>query len=181
MCVEWDEGKEGYFFWDEADTYQIGYWPTKEQAVENLARYMVKNMRVVVISGYFNPLHTGHLDYIREASRLGNKLVVIVNNDKQVELKGSKPFMNQWERMRIVGAIKGVDKVTLSIDEGESVVKTLRSIYDEYAIDYFFDSMIFANGGDRKKNNSPEEEFCAWRTIKTVYNVGGKKTQSSTL
>ena len=136
-------------------------------------------MRVVVISGYFNPLHTGHLDYIKAASELGDKLVVIVNNDKQVELKGSKPFMNQVDRMRIASAIKGVDKVALSIDEDESVVNTLKSIYDEYAIDYFFDSMIFCNGGDRTKGNSPEEEYCKWRGIKTVYSVGGKKTQSS--
>ena len=136
-------------------------------------------MRVVIISGYFNPLHTGHLDYIQAASKLGDRLIVIVNNDKQVKLKGSVPFMKEAERMRIVNAIKGVDQVTLSTDTGESVVETLKSLYNEYAVGYFFDSMIFANGGDRKKNNSPEEEFCAWRTIKTIYNVGGKKTQSS--
>ena len=98
-------------------------------------------MRVVLISGYFNPIHTGHLDYIKAASKLGDKLVVIVNNDKQVELKGSKPFMNEFDRMRIVSAVKGVDKATLSIDEGESVVETLKAIYNAYAVDYFFDSM----------------------------------------
>ena len=136
-------------------------------------------MKVVVISGYFNPIHTGHLDYIKAASKLGDKLVVIVNNDKQVELKGSKPFMNEFDRMRIVSAVKGVDKATLSIDEGESVVETLKAIYNEYAVDYFFDSMTFCNGGDRTKGNSPEEQYCEWRGIKTVYNVGGGKTQSS--
>lgn len=136
-------------------------------------------MRVVLISGYFNPIHTGHLDYIKAASKLGDKLVVIVNNDKQVELKGSKPFMNEFDRMRIVSAVKGVDKATLSIDEGESVVETLKAIYNEYAVDYFFDSMTFCNGGDRTKGNSPEEQYCEWRGIKTVYNVGGGKTQSS--
>ena len=136
-------------------------------------------MRVVLISGYFNPLHTGHLDYIKAASELGDKLVVIVNNDKQVELKGSKTFMNEFDRMRIVSAIKGVDKATLSIDKDESVVETLKSLYNECAIDYFFDDMTFCNGGDRTKGNSPEEQFCKWRGIKTVYNVGGKKTQSS--
>jgi cytidyltransferase-like protein len=136
-------------------------------------------VRVVLISGYFNPIHTGHLDYIKAASKLGDKLVVIVNNDKQVELKGSKPFMNEFDRMRIVSAVKGVDKATLSIDEGESVVETLKAIYNEYAVDYFFDSMTFCNGGDRTKGNSPEEQYCEWRGIKTVYNVGGGKTQSS--
>ena len=136
-------------------------------------------MRVVLISGYFNPLHTGHLDYIKAASELGDKLVVIVNNDKQVELKGSKPFMNEFDRMRIVSAVKGVDKAVLSIDEGGSVIETLKAIYNEYAVDYFFDSMTFCNGGDRTKGNSPEEQYCEWRGIITVYNVGGGKTQSS--
>ena len=136
-------------------------------------------MRVVLISGYFNPLHTGHLDYIKAASELGDKLVVIVNNDKQVELKGSKPFMKEFDRMRIVSAVKGVDKAVLSIDEGGSVIETLKAIYNEYAVDYFFDSMTFCNGGDRTKGNSPEEQYCEWRGIKTVYNVGGGKTQSS--
>jgi len=136
-------------------------------------------MRVVVISGYFNPIHTGHLDYIKGASRLGDKLIVIVNNDKQVEIKGSTPFMTEHDRMRIVSAIKGVDKAVLSIDIDSSVVQTLRSLYNEYAVDWNFDDMTFANGGDRNRVNSPEETYCDWRKIKTVYGVGGEKTQSS--
>ena len=136
-------------------------------------------MRVVVISGYFNPLHTGHLDYIKCASGLGDKLVVIVNNDAQVEIKGSTPFMKESDRMRIVSAIKNVDQVVLSIDTDASVVQTIKSLYNEYAVDWDFDDMMFANGGDRGKNNSPEEAYCNWRKIKTVYNVGGSNTQSS--
>ena len=134
---------------------------------------------VVVISGYFNPLHTGHIDYIKSASALGNKLIVIVNNDVQVSLKGSTPFMKEHDRMSIVSAIKGVGRVVLSIDTDGSVVQTLSSIYKEYSVDYFFERMIFANGGDRKKDNSPEEAYCNWRKIMSVYNVGGGKTQSS--
>ena len=137
------------------------------------------NTRVVVISGYFNPLHTGHLDYIKSASELGDKLVVIVNNDEQVDLKGSTPFMKESDRMRIVSAIKGVDRVVLSMDTDSSVVQTIRFLYNEYAVDWNFDTMTFANGGDRGRDNSPEESYCSWRKIKTVYNVGGKKTQSS--
>lgn len=136
-------------------------------------------MKVVVISGYFNPIHTGHLDYIKAASKLGDKLVVIVNNDEQVKLKGSVPFMDVYERVRIVSAIKGVDKAVLSIDTGKSVTKTLESIYNEHAVDYFFDSMVFANGGDVTPSNSREEYFCQSRNIETAYNVGGEKTQSS--
>ena len=67
--------------------------------------------KVVVISGYFNPLHGGHLDYIQAAAKLGNILVVIVNNDKQVSIKGSKPFMKAEERLRIIAALRDVDGV----------------------------------------------------------------------
>ena len=136
-------------------------------------------MRVVIISGYFNPIHVGHLDYIKAAASLGDKLIVIVNNDHQVELKGSTPFMNAYERMRIVNAIKGVDQAVLSIDTNKSVVKTLGSIYDECSVDYFFDSMVFANGGDVKSHDCNEEYFCQSKGIETRYNVGGEKTQSS--
>ena len=136
-------------------------------------------MRVVVISGYFNPLHTGHLDYIKGASELGDRLVVIVNNDEQVELKGSAPFMKEADRMRIVSAIKGVDRVVLSIDTDSSVVQTISLIYNEYAVNWDFDTMTFANGGDRTIESSPEESYCNWRKIRTVYSVGGNKTQSS--
>lgn len=134
---------------------------------------------VVVISGYFNPIHSGHLDYIQAASKLGDRLVVIVNNDEQVALKGAVPFMAASERMLIVNAIKGVGQVVLAIDSDQSVVETLKSVYSEYSLEYFFDGMIFANGGDRTKANSPEEEYCQWRKIRTAYGVGGGKTQSS--
>jgi cytidyltransferase-like protein len=136
-------------------------------------------MRVVVISGYFNPLHTGHLDYIKGALELGDRLVVIINNDQQVELKGATPFMKEADRMRIVSAIKGVDRVVLSIDTDSSVVQTIRFLYNEYAVNWDFDDMTFANGGDRTIESSPEEAYCNWRKIKTVYSVGGNKTQSS--
>ena len=66
-------------------------------------------MKYVVISGYFNPIHCGHLDYIESAKKLGDFLIVFVNNDNQVELKGSVPFMNEEERSRIVSKIKDVD------------------------------------------------------------------------
>ena len=139
----------------------------------------MKNMRVVIISGYFNPIHTGHLDYIKAASKLGDKLVVIVNNDEQVKLKGSVPFMDVYDRIRIVNAIKGVDRVVLSIDTEKSVTKTIDSIYNEYAVNYDFDSMIFANGGDVTPSNSREEYFCQSIRVDTAYNIGGKKSQSS--
>ena len=136
-------------------------------------------MRVVVISGYFNPLHTGHLDYIECAQKLGDTLVVIVNNDKQVVIKGSSSFMNESARLRIAGSVKGVSKAILSIDQDGSVVKTLESIWETYSVDPFFDKMIFANGGDRKEGEVPEVKFCEKVGIKAVYGVGGEKVESS--
>ena len=87
--------------------------------------------------------------------------------------------MNQSDRLRIVSAIKGVTGAVLSIDPDSTVTETIKSIYNKYSVDYFYDRMIFANGGDRTVGNSPEEEYCQWRGINTVYNVGGAKTQSS--
>ena len=141
-------------------------------------------MRVVVISGYFNPLHVGHLDYIYEAKKLGEKLLVIVNNDEQVKIKGSVPFMNEHDRMRIVESITPVSGAILSIDTDGSVVQTLKNIYTKYnlAHGWFAKStanIIFANGGDRKLGNTPEEEFCKEVGIETVYGVGGGKRESS--
>ena len=135
--------------------------------------------RIAVVSGYFNPLHVGHIEHMEEARQLGDKLIVIINNDEQVKLKGSYPFMSENDRARIVSALSCVDRAVISTDKGSSVVETLTSLYSKYATDYFFESMIFANGGDRNKENSPEEEYCQWRNIKTAYNVGGNKTQSS--
>ena len=142
------------------------------------------SMRVVVISGYFNPLHVGHLDYIYEAKKLGEKLLVIVNNDKQVKIKDSVPFMNEHDRMRIVESITPVSGAILSIDNDGSVVQTLKSIYNMYNLAHGWCSsstvsIIFANGGDRKLGNTPEEEFCREVGIETVYGVGGGKRESS--
>lgn len=126
-------------------------------------------MKVVAISGYFNPIHPGHLDYITEARKLGDYLVVIVNNDKQVKQKESVPFMHEKERVEVLKYIKGVDNVFLSIDEDKTVCESLREIKPD----------IFANGGDRYNDNVPEDDVCRELGIEMVFSVGGKKTQSS--
>jgi cytidyltransferase-like protein len=124
--------------------------------------------KIVCVSGYFNPLHIGHLRYFEEAKKLGDKLVVIVNNDKQCELKGSI-FMNEVERVEIVKALKMVDEVVLSVDEDETVCRTLALIKPD----------VFAKGGDRKPENVPEKEICEKLGIELVFGVGGDKVQSS--
>ena len=131
-----------------------------------------KKQTVVVVSGYFNPIHSGHINLFNEAKKLGDRLIVIINNDKQVELKGSQKFMNQNERKSIIEAIKYVDQVIISIDEDETQAKTLE----------FVKPTIFANGGDRensKKLPLSETKICNKHGIKMVFGVGGGKVQSS--
>lgn len=125
---------------------------------------------VVVVSGYFNPLHVGHLDMIEKAKKLGDKLIAIVNNDTQVDLKGSVPFMSQKDRVRIIKALRDVDEVFLSIDKDKTVCKSLKKISPD----------IFANGGDRKNiNDVPEFPICQEYGIKMVDGLGRKIRASS--
>lgn len=136
-------------------------------------------MRVVAISGFFNPLHIGHIDYISAARNLGDYLIVIVNSDDQVEMKGSVPFMNQDDRLTIIRNIKGVDRSIIAIDDDGSVCNTLREEFKRLQNDPFFEDMIFANGGDRKKGYVPESVLEDELGIVMVYNIGGGKIQSS--
>jgi cytidyltransferase-like protein len=133
---------------------------------------MKKNQKIVAVSGYFNPLHVGHLEMIERAKKLGNYLVVIINNDYQVELKGAVPFMPAKDRMRIIAALKGVDQVFLSIDRDKTVCKSLTKIKPD----------IFANGGDRKSiGDVPEYGICQKLGIKMVDGLGKKIRASSIL
>ena len=136
-------------------------------------------MRVVAISGYFNPIHSGHIDYINSAKSLGDILVVVINNDYQVELKGSKPFQDEQERLKIISNIKDVGLAFLSVDSDPSVCNSLRLIFSKYRNDPFFEEMIFCNGGDRKEGGVPEDILTDELGIRMVYNVGGEKVQSS--
>jgi cytidyltransferase-like protein len=136
-------------------------------------------VRVVVISGFFNPIHCGHIDYIRAAASLGDKLVVIVNNDKQVRLKGTVPFMSEEDRLKIVSNIKGVDSAVISVDKDGTVCQSVREEYYKHYNDYFFTSMVFANGGDRKEGGIPESVLEEEIGVSMIYNVGGEKTESS--
>lgn len=136
-------------------------------------------MKVVAISGYFNPIHIGHIDYIASARNLGDFLVVIVNSDEQVKIKGSTPFMSQDERLEIVRNIKGVDRAVIAIDKDGTVCQTIRQEYYRLVDDPFFTAMAFANGGDRKEGGVPEDLLEQELGIRMIYNVGGEKTQSS--
>ena len=131
----------------------------------------MKKKITVAVSGYFNPLHVGHLEMMEKAKKLGDRLVVIVNNDYQVKLKGSVPFLNQIDRMKIVSAIKWVDEVFLSIDRDASVCRSLDRIKPD----------IFAKGGDRLISEIPETPICRKLGIEIVDGLGEKIRASSDL
>ena len=133
---------------------------------------------IVAVSGYFNPLHVGHLEMIEKAKKLGDKLVVILNNDKQVALKGSVPFMSEKDRLKIISSLRAVDDVFLSIDDYQlkdgavPVIKSLAKVKPN----------IFANGGDRKSlGDVPEYEVCQKLGITMVDGLGKKIRASSKL
>lgn len=131
---------------------------------------------IVVISGYFNPLHVGHLDYIEAAKIQGDVLIVIVNNDYQVKLKGSVVFMDEVERLRLVRAIDAVNAAVLSVDVGRSVRKSLKTIAEFHK----GKKILFATGADHTPSNTVDEAFvCRDLGIHIAYGVGGDKVQSS--
>lgn len=132
----------------------------------------LKKPTVVVVSGYFNPIHVGHLEMIQKAKKLGDKLVVIINNDIQVKLKGSVPFMKLEDRVKIVKALRDVDEVFISIDKDKTVCRSLSKLKPN----------IFANGGDRKSlNDVPEYPICQKLGIDMVDGLGKKIRASSEL
>jgi len=131
---------------------------------------------VVVVSGYFNPVHIGHINLIKSAKKLGDYLVAVVNNDKQQMIKKGKIIMSESERMEIVKAIKGVDKVVLSVDEDKTQCKTMAMLAEKYK----GNKMIFANGGDRDSEKAiPETEVCKKNNIEMKFGVGGTDKPNS--
>lgn len=130
----------------------------------------VKNMeKVVCVSGYFDPIHKGHLEYFELARKLGDRLVVILNNDVQVALKKGKSFMSQRERKIVLEALDVVDEVFVSVDEDESVCKSLRVINPD----------VFAQKENRFSHEIFEEKICRELDIKMIDNLGEKIQSSS--
>lgn len=144
---------------------------------------MVKKLKIVMVSGGFDPIHIGHIRYIQSAKKLGDYLVVVLNNDNWLRKKKGKEFMKEKDRKEIIEAIKGVDKVVISRHEKNpkdmSVSKELLRIKPD----------IFASGGDRNKKDSANPlsslytdlRACEKTGTQMIFNVGhGGKIRSST-
>jgi D-beta-D-heptose 7-phosphate kinase/D-beta-D-heptose 1-phosphate adenosyltransferase len=134
--------------------------------------------KAIIVSGYFNPLHKGHLELFEKAKVAGDELWVIVNSDLQRELKGSKEFMDENERLIIVSAIKYVDKAIISIDQDKTQCETLVYLADEFGPDY---TLYFANGGDQNNESIPEVSLCNEKGIILLEGLGDKIQSSSWL
>ncbi|WP_144118425.1 adenylyltransferase/cytidyltransferase family protein [Catellatospora sichuanensis] len=135
---------------------------------------------ISVISGYFNPMHIGHLRLIQAAKKIGPHLVVIVNNDVQQELKKGRIIMPEEDRLEIVSELKSVDRALLAVDEDPTVIKSLRLVRELYPRA----TIAFCNGGDRSTSDdvpTQESQVCAELEIEMCYGVGGtEKLDSST-
>ena len=134
--------------------------------------------KAVIVSGYFNPLHKGHLELFEKAKAEGDQLWVIVNSDLQRELKGSKEFMDEVERLIIVSAIGIVDMALISIDKDKTQCVTLAHLADKYSSEY---QLYFANGGDQDNNSIPEAPICKELGIQLIDGLGDKIQSSSWL
>jgi cytidyltransferase-like protein len=134
--------------------------------------------KAIIVSGYFNPIHKGHLEYFQNAKKNADELFVIVNSDLQRKLKGSKAFQDEDERMIIINHIKGVDMAILSIDQDRTVCETIQKIAADFGDKY---ELLFANGGDQNNDTIPEKPICQELGVKLVDGLGDKIQSSSWL
>ena len=129
--------------------------------------------KIVCVSGYFDPVHVGHLEYLQSAKKLGDYLIVIVNNDHQAKLKKGKSFMSCQERAEILREFRCVDQVVESIDQDRTVCQTLSSLDPV--------PTMFCNGGDQFNDKIPEKDICHQKGIALVDGLGNKIQSSSWL
>ena len=129
--------------------------------------------KIVCVSGYFDPVHVGHIEYFQNSKKIGTKLMVIINNDEQAILKKGKSFMHLDERVKIIEEFRCVDMVVKSIDTDRTVCKTLETVEPK--------PYYFCNGGDQNNNTIPETDVCNKRGIELRDGFGDKIQSSSWL
>jgi D-beta-D-heptose 7-phosphate kinase/D-beta-D-heptose 1-phosphate adenosyltransferase len=132
-----------------------------------MSNYRTK--RIVVASGYFNPLHKGHIEYLQRSRELGDQLIVIVNNDEQVRMKKGYVLLSAEDRIKVVRELECVDMAIESVDKTRSVVETLKLLHPH----------VFTNGGDQTNDSIPEAEYCRTMGIELVDGLGEKIESSS--
>ena len=138
----------------------------------------INKKKAIVVSGYFNPIHKGHLELFENAKEFGDFLIVLVNSDHQRKLKGSKEFQDENERLKIIQAIKYVGYSCISIDKDKTQVESLKMIHHKFG-DVF--DLTFANGGDQTNETIPESLVCSKLGITLVDGLGDKIQSSSWL
>lgn len=131
----------------------------------------MKKVRIVAISGGFDPLHAGHIRHIKAAKRLGDKLIIILSPDDQLKKKKGYVLMPYEERKEILESIVGVAKVVKNIDSDITAAESLK----------LYGPDVFVKGGNTTPDNLPKEEFevCKLMGCSIIYGVGGKKIKSS--
>ena len=134
-------------------------------------RIRTMSRKIVVASGYFDPLHFGHIEYLSQAKQLGDQLIVIVNNDRQAQLKKGFSFMPADQRIRLIRELRCVDHALIAVDEDRTVRKTLELLQPA----------IFANGGDADNHNIPEADVCERLGIEMIDGLGNKINSSRTI
>lgn len=129
-------------------------------------------MSIVLVTGGFDPIHSGHIAYFKAAKALGNKLIVGVNSDNWLMNKKDRPFMPYEERANIVRNLKFVDEVIAFDDQDGTAIQAIRKVKANYPNE----NIIFANGGDRNEDNIPEMEE---RDVTFIFGVGGSEKKNS--
>lgn len=124
----------------------------------------------VIVSGFFSPLHAGHLDMIEAAAELADRLIVIVNNNDQQLAKKGQLIIDEQVRLRIVKALRVVDDAFIAVDGDRTVSASLRLAAEKFGDHY---QLLFANGGDRVPEFVPEAAVCDECGIEMVFGVGG--------
>jgi cytidyltransferase-like protein len=129
-------------------------------------------MKIVLVTGGFDPLHSGHIAYLRSARELGDKLIVGINSNDWLTRKKGRPFLPWEERATIIGELHCVDRVINFNDDDGTAVDAIRKVKDIFPNH----QIIFANGGDRTKDNIPEMVF---EDVEFVFGVGGEDKKNS--
>jgi len=131
----------------------------------------------IILSGYFSPMHIGHLDMIEDAAARADFVIVVVNNNDQQMAKKGKVIIDEADRLRIVEALRVVDHAFIAVDDDRTVSASLEKVAREFGDVY---SLTFANGGDRKDGSVvPETDVCDRHGITMVFDMGGTEKRDS--